>query len=45
MKQRFSLVYLDRVLNVSACSARIDQLTRDQTDASSRTFWTCHDIL
>ena len=45
MKQRFSLVYLDRAFNHSTFSSRIDQLSSGRTDAASRTSWMFHHIL
>lgn len=45
MKQRFSLIYLDRAFSLSTFSARIDQLTSGRTDAASRTSLMFHHIL
>ena len=45
MKQRFSLVYLDRAFDLCTFSARIDHLTPSRTDAASRTSWMFHHIL
>jgi len=44
MKQRYSLVYMDRAFNLFTCSAGIDQLTPGRTDAASRTFRMFHHI-